>query len=289
MRYPPANGLRAFEAAARHESFSAAAAEMRITAAAVSQHVRGLETWLGTALFLRHARGVTLTAAGREFGTAVSHGLGHIALAAERLVAGTRTRPVALACLASVTTRWLIPRLTLFRAAHPDVRLAILYALDAKTPEEAGADLLIQHGVRPDRAALPIINAATRPTCSPDYRDRHGPFATPPSLLGAELLHDETTAAWSRWFTGAGVSAGPEAGPIFADFNLLVGAVLAGQGVGLCPTALIGPEIESGRLICLFDQPSDTDKQYWLLEAQGLSPEALMLRDWLVAMSVDES
>jgi LysR family glycine cleavage system transcriptional activator len=285
MNFPPAGSLRAFEAAARHEGFAAAAAELNLTAAAVSQHVRALEQWLGLPLFTRHPRGVVLTAAGRDFGTAVSHGLTHIALAAEQLNAKRRRRAVSLACLPSVTTRWLIPRLPRFRAAHPEIQITIVYALDAATPAQAGADLLIQHGLRPDVAAIPILSAATRPTCSPDYVERHGPFEAPATLLRAELLHDETPAAWRRWFAGAGLNVQPGEGPIFADFNLLVGSVLAGQGVGLCPTTLIAEELQTGALRTLFELPADTDKHYWLLEADRLSREAAILRDWVVEMS----
>lgn len=285
MRYPPLGGLRAFEAAARHESFAAAAAELNLTAAAVSQHVRGLEQWLGVPLFLRHPRGVALTAAGRDFGAAVSHGLTHIALAAGQIATKTRRPLVSLACLPSVTTRWLIPRLPLFRAAHPEVQLNLVYALDARSPAQAGVDLLIQHGVRPGAGATAILSAATRPTCSPEFLVRHGPVATARDLLAAELLHDETPSAWGRWFATTGLNLPSGGGPIFADFNLLVASVIAGQGVGLCPTSLIADELRRGSLTTLFEQPSDEDKHYWLQEAAGLSREAAILRDWLIAMS----
>jgi LysR family glycine cleavage system transcriptional activator len=103
--------------------------------------------------------------------------------------------------------------------------------------------------------------------------------------LAAELLHDETPSAWRRWFAAVGLNAPIGGGPIFADFNLLVASVIAGQGVGLCPTSLIADELQRGSLTTVFEQPSDEDKQYWLLEAGGLSPEAAILRDWLVTMS----
>lgn len=284
MRHIPLASLRAFEAAIRHESFVKAAAELNLTAAGVSQHVRTMENWLGVALFARHARGVTATAAGREFGTAVANGLGHIEIAARQLRLESGDRPVSVACIASVATRWLIPRLPAFRKEHPDIRINIVYALDAETPEAASVDLLIRHGSRPTADAISLLTAETRPTCSAEYAHRHGPLQKPADLVSADLLHDETKAAWARWFALAGIHRPPSAGPIFADFSLMIGSVTGGQGVGLCPTALIADELTNGTLVTLFDMPLDTDKSYWLLQAGRLTSDAEIFRDWLVSI-----
>lgn len=287
MRTLPLASLRAFEAAARHDSFVKAAAELNLTAAGVSQHVRTLENWLGVPLFVRHTRGVALTAAGREFGVAVTHGLAHIEIAARQLKLEVHSRPINVACIPSMATRWLIPQLPRLRAAYPNMRLNIIYALDAKTPEAAGADLLICHGMRPGPGATKLLSAETRPTCSAEFLARHGPFAAPGDLLQSDLLHDETTEAWARWFAAAGVHVAPKAGPIFADFTLMIGSVISGQGVGLCPTALIANELADGSLVTLFDMPTDVDKDYWLIEAKHLSQEAATLRDWLLSVSLE--
>jgi LysR family glycine cleavage system transcriptional activator len=281
----PLASLRAFEAAARHESFVKAAAELNLTAAGVSQHVRTVENWLNVPLFVRQTRGVALTAAGREFGASVTHGLGHIEIAAQQLRLEIYSRPISIACIASMATRWLIPLLPRFRAAHPDIRINIVYALEAKTPEAAGVDLLIRHGPRPSPSAIELLSAETRPTCSAEFRAHHGKLETPRDLASAELLHDETIDAWARWFTIAGLHDTPRAGPIFADFNLMIGSVISGQGIGLCPTALIADELAQGSLVTLFDSASDTDKAYWLIEAKSLSREVVMFRDWLIAAS----
>jgi len=284
----PLPSLRAFEAAARYESFVKAAAELNLTAAGVSQHVRTLENWMGMPLFTRYRRGVVLTSAGRELGAAIRHGLTHIDVAAQQLKRAGQSRPVSIACIASVATRWLIPRLPRFKAAHPEIRINIVYALDARTPETAGADILIRHGVKPTVPATQLLDAWTRPTCSPDFLAAHGPFDRPEALISAELLHDETVEAWDRWLSIAGVRGAPKAGHVFADFSLMIGSIIGGQGIGLCPTTLIRDEIIAGSLVTLFDIASDQQKAYWLLEAQGLSDEATTLRDWLLA-SRDES
>ena len=285
MQHVPLASLRAFEAAIRHESFAKAAAELNLTAAGVSQHVRTLEEWLGIKLFTRHARGVTATMAGREFGAAVANGLGHIDIAARRLRFATNIRPVSVACIASVATRWLIPRLTAFKKEYPEIQINIVYALDARTPEEASVDLLIRHGPRPSTHAISLLTAETRPTCSREYEHRHGSIRTPADLLNLDLLHDETTAAWTRWFALEGIHQPPRAGPIFADFGLMIGSVIGGQGVGLCPSALIAEELGNGTLVALFDTALDIDKSYWLIEANHLSDDAETFRDWLIAAS----
>lgn len=287
MKLPPLPGLRAFEAAARRENFRQAATELGMTPAAVSQHVRSLEDWLGVRLFERSARGVQLTPAGREFGDAVSAGLAGIAAAAERLTAGARRRTVRLACLPSVVAHWLAPRLPRFRAAHPDIQVAISYAAGARTAAEAAADLLIQHGTRPDSGALPILSGATRPTCAPAYLHRRRTIRDPRALLEADLLHDESPDAWRRWFAEGGLESPRETGPIFADFNLLLSSLTAGLGVALCPTALIADALSRGELEILFDRPTDMEKAYWLTEAANLSPEAVLMRDWLLSEAVD--
>ncbi|MEZ2219010.1 LysR substrate-binding domain-containing protein [Rhizobium sp. RCC_161_2] len=287
MKNLPLSSLRAFEAAARHESFVKAAAEINLTAAGVSQHVRTVENWLNVPLFVRQTRGVALTAAGREFGAAVTHGLGHIEIAARQLRLEIHSRPISIACIASMATRWLIPQLPRFRAAYPDLRIHIVYALEAKTPEAAGVDLLIRHGLRPGPSAIELLSAETRPTCSAELRARHGKLETAHDLASAELLHDETTDAWARWFAIAGLRDTPRAGPLFADFNLMIGSVIGGQGVGLCPTALIADELAQGSLVTLSNMASDTDKAYWLIEAKSLSHEAAIFRDWLSAQAAN--
>ncbi|MDQ0457269.1 LysR substrate-binding domain-containing protein [Rhizobium paknamense] len=283
MKLPPLAAIRAFEAAARLESFARAAEELGTTSAAISQHVRALEDWLGQPLFARKARGVTLTKAGRAFGTEVSAGLGMIATAAERLRKPARSHHVSLSCLPSVVNHWLGERLPDFQKRHPDLQVSISYSADAQSAEQAGTDLLICHGRQPSPDAVLLISGETRPAASPEFIAAHGPFDQPRDLLTAPLLHDKSPASWSRWFRKVGVEASPQQGPMFADFNLLRSSLLAGLGVGLCPLALIRRDIEDGRLILLFDEGSDQDQGYWLVERSNPSPEAQLMRDWLVA------
>ncbi len=280
MTLPPLATLRAFEAAARKASFALAAQELGMTATAVSQHVRHLEAWLRVALFERHARGVRLTPAGREFGNTVSGSLRQIASGAERIRRGHDRMTVRLASLPSVVAHFLTPRLPRFRALHPDIQVSISYS---GAQHKGTADLTIGHGITFGENAVALFSAETRPTCSPGYIANAGPFNDEASLLHAELLHDDTETAWRDWFMVGDISLPHGAGPIFADFNLLVTALKAGQGIGLCPTALLREEIANGQLTVLFDRAADTDKYYWLIEAQEIAAPAKILSVWLVA------
>ncbi|NSX90520.1 LysR substrate-binding domain-containing protein [Agrobacterium tumefaciens] len=280
MTLPPLATLRAFEAAARKVSFALAAQELGMTATAVSQHVRNLEAWLGVALFERHARGVRLTPDGKEFGNTVSASLRQIASGAERVRRGGNRTTVRLASLPSVVAHFLTPRLPRFRALHPDIQVSISYS---GGPHASPVDLTIGHGISFGENAVALFSAETRPTCAPGYLTNSGPFNDEASLLRAELLHDDTETAWRDWFAAAGMSLPYGAGPIFADFNLLVTALKAGQGIGLCPTVLLQEEIVSGQLTVLFDRAADTDKYYWLIRPEEMTAPAKILADWLVA------
>ncbi|CUX12772.1 LysR family transcriptional regulator [Agrobacterium genomosp. 13] len=279
MKLPPLATLRAFEAAARRASFSLAAQELGMTATAVSQHVRNLEAWLGVALFERHARGVRLTPAGQEFGITVSDGLRQIASGAQRIRRGSDGMTVRLASLPSVVAHFLTPRLPRFRALHPQIQVSISYYIGGNDQP----DLSIIHGPTPAQKAVALFSAETRPTCAPAYLAKSGPFDDASSLLQAELLHDHSETAWRNWLATADLSLPKTTGPIFADFNLLVTALKAGQGIGLCPTALLGDEIADGQLSVLSDRAADTDKYYWLIEADEMTAPARILSDWLVA------
>ncbi|MBB4005922.1 LysR substrate-binding domain-containing protein [Allorhizobium taibaishanense] len=283
MKLPPLTALRAFEAAARLESFARAADELGTTAAAVSQHVRALEDWLGQPLFERRPRGVTLNGDGRTFGAEVSSGLGLIATAAARLKAASKHETVTLACLPSVVTHWLGPRLPGFRQLYPEVQVTISYAAaQAVRAQDIQADLLLCHGVKPHPGARKILSGETQAAASPAFLALKGPFQHPADLLQADLLHDETVDGWRRWFETAGLRGTVKPGPIFADFTLLRSSLLAGLGVGLCPIALIEEDLAEGRLQLLFDHGSDLDRAYWLVERQLLSPAATLMRDWLI-------
>jgi LysR family transcriptional regulator, glycine cleavage system transcriptional activator len=288
MSLPPLATLRAFEAAACLGSFVRAAEQINVTPAAISQHVKTLERWLGQLLFRRHAQGVELTPAGHELSAAVTDGLARIALVANRLRHEQFITKVCIGCISSVATRWLIPRLPAFEHRHPDIRLHVVYAGDTDTPASTGTDLLIRHGNRPNDTAHPLLNAATRPVCTPAYLAAASPLNSPRDLRKAPLLHDANPQAWQTWLTQAGVTAtAPLRGTVFQDAALTASACLHGQGIALLPTALFADACRQGSLTVLFPTATDQDKHYWLLQRDNLSPAATLFRNWLVAVAAD--
>jgi LysR family transcriptional regulator, glycine cleavage system transcriptional activator len=282
MKLPPPSTLKAFEAAVRLQSFARAAQELHLTPAAISQHVRTLEQWLGQPLFIRHAQRLEVTPDGQAFGIAVQDGLSRIAVAAEG-IRQKRDRKVTIACISSVATRWLIPRLSAFHRDHPGITLQVVYAFDDSTPRSAGTELLIRHGSTVPGKAERLLSAATRPVCTPDYLARHGPFESASAMLAATLLHDKSTDAWMRWLSEAGVNPPVKlTGAVFEDANLMASATTSHQGIGLIPTVLIRDVLSEGKLVLISETPSDEDKSYWLMEQDEISEAALLLRAWLL-------
>lgn len=279
---PPLSHIPAFEAAARFQSFVRAAELLGITPTAVSQHVRALEEWLGTPLFVRKARGVRLTKEGHLFAASCQTAIREIRDGAAQVSAQKTKRKVSLACQPSVVSLWLTSRLPHFMEQYPDIQVSIVYPFGARTPHEVGADLLICHGKTPPTHGEKILDAATRPTCSAEYLKQAGPFESPTALLGARLLHDETEDAWQQWFGQYDTPLPSTSAPVFGDFNLLIGSILAGHGVGLCPTTLIERDLATGNLVVLFDDAIDEDKFYWLVGSDGLSEDGALLRQWLL-------
>lgn len=279
---PPLSHIPAFEAAARFESFVRAAELLGITPTAVSQHVRALEDWLGTPLFVRKARGVRLTKEGHLFAASCQTAIREIRDGAAQVSAQKTKHKVSLACQPSVVSLWLTSRLPQFMEQYPDIQVSIVYPFGARTPHEVGADLLICHGKTLPAHGEKILDAATRPTCSAEYLKRTGPFEGPTALLSARLLHDETEDAWQQWFGQYNIALPSASAPVFGDFNLLIGSILAGHGVGLCPTTLIERDLAAGNLVVLSDDAIDEDKFYWLVGSDSLSEDGALLRQWLL-------
>ncbi|MGL5362969.1 MAG: LysR substrate-binding domain-containing protein [Bosea sp. (in: a-proteobacteria)] len=241
-----------------------------------------MEHWLGQALFIRHPQRLEVTPDGQALGLAVQDGLSRIAVAADR-IRQKRDRKVTIACISSVATRWLIPRLPAFQLAHPGITLQVVYAFDDSTPQSAGTELLIRHGSTVPGTAHRLLSAATRPVCTPEYLTQNGPFGSAGALLAARLLHDKSTDAWMRWFAVAGINPPTNlTGTVFEDANLMASATANHQGVGLMPTSLIGDSLSEGRLLLVSDASSDDGKSYWLMKQGEISPDAQTLSDWLL-------
>lgn len=290
VRLPPLRSLRAFEAAGRLLSFSAAATELGVTPGAVSHQIRQLEEHLGARLFERQHREVVLTPQGTAY-------LRSIADAFRRIEEDTRilfsaNDPTSLRVYASVNLaqRWLVPRLPRFVARHPTIALDIAAEggpPPALTPRRF--DLAITHGVAPLAKAEParLFDGRLVAVCSPGYLAGRTPITHPSQLDPDRLIHTRRRKGdWRRWLKLAkepGIDA--SRGIKFDDMNLAYLATVSGMGVMLFFANLIAEDLRAGRLVRLFDIAL-TDEPDWLVYATP-APEreraTLLLRDWLLS------
>ncbi|MDX8465638.1 LysR substrate-binding domain-containing protein [Mesorhizobium sp. VK23B] len=283
MDYLPLNAIRAFEAAARHLSFSAAGEELHVTHPAISHQIRRLEEWLGVLLFHRDARKVRLTDAGLALQASATAALSDLAAACRRIRRNAVATSLSVGCIPSIASRWLVPRLSDFTARHPEIAIRVAYAKAEDRLEDDDNDILITLGADPSpgAASLRLFSRISRPACSPHYLARKGLLGTPADIAAADLLHDETRQGWREWFSQAGM-AGADIGngPVFADFNILATAVIAGHGVALCPIEVFREELRRGDLVVVSDIATDRDKGYYLTMAGQPSAAEITFADW---------
>lgn len=284
--------LAAFEAAARHQNFAHAAEELHLTASAVSHHVRRLEARLGVPLFQRHARGVALTAEGRQLADTAGSALADMEDVLRGLRAARDAGPVVrIATLHSWSCGWLLPRLPAFAAARPDIALSIETGFALARFDDSGPDLGIRHGAGqwPGLTAQPLMQEDLFPVASPampgvDTLRKAADIARLP------LIADTARQGWHDWFRAAGVRGASVAERYrFSDSNAaLIGASL-GLGVALARERIVAPFLEDGRLVTLPGPRLRGRWSYWLIHPthRRLRPPAQAFADWLLALSTD--
>ncbi|MFB9971612.1 LysR substrate-binding domain-containing protein [Pseudoroseomonas cervicalis] len=265
---PPLNALRGFDAAARHLSFSLAAAELGLTQGAVSRQVRALEEWLGQPLFRRLTRRVELTEAGRALARLAAETLGALEEGATRLRGGAARQRLVLGALPSITSAWLMPRLDRFARRHPELELRLLSSIEPAVLAPGVLDLAIRVGKLPGRryqpgaprvelqmvagwegvVAEPLFPDVLVPVCRRDLLPGGRPLAAA-ALAQLPLLHTTTRPhAWPDWLRAQGVKRIPDpgAGPGFGHFFMALEAARRGEGVALLPDILLPPLAEGG-------------------------------------------
>jgi LysR family glycine cleavage system transcriptional activator len=257
---PHLNALRAFEAAARHENFAAAALELNVTSGAISQHIRTLEDWVGAPLFTRHAQGVRLTDAGRTLAPVFAEAFDGLDRAVRALRAMRPAREIHIAALPSVAQMWLAPRLSAIRSELGDIRLSVTAM---QTPPNLKRELFdLSIFIRePAQAASGAILAADRiyPVCAPFLA---GKIGSPQDLGDVPLLFDQTWEGdWELWLASCnvGLPARPQ-GPTYSLYGLAIEEAKAGAGVLIGHDCLVQKAIEDGQLVRLFDMDCPTGK-----------------------------
>jgi LysR family glycine cleavage system transcriptional activator len=285
-RLPPLNALKAFEAAARHASFTRAADELRVTHGAVSRHVQMLEGWLGVSLFERHNRRVVLNEAGRSYAAEIGAALDRVALATARQIERGRPRLLHVNALATFTLRWLIPRLSGFQIAHPAIEVRLTTSNVPLASLADPFDVAIRGGpqTRPGHVAQPFLTERRMPVCSPGLLQRL-PLRDPQALRHHTLLHAATLPeVWPLWLGAAGVpDLVPQASVTLEHFYLTLQAALDGLGVAMGPERLIADDLAAGRLIRPFAGPSLPARSYYTYvpEARADDPTVRAFCAWL--------
>lgn len=295
-RLPPLNALRAFEAAARHLSFRKAAEELNVTPAAVSHQIKGLEDHVGVALFRRMTRALLLTDAGQAALPLLREGFDKLAEAAARIAAHESADVLTVSVGPSFASKWLVPRLDRFRAAHPQIDVRLDANDELVDFRQDGVDVAVRYGsgAYPGLRADLLFGELVVPVCSPALLSGAHPIRTPDDLRHHTLLHldwrMEDTAApnWRMWLLAAGIKGiDPTRGPRFNIESMAVQAAVEGHGVALADSVLVQDDLAAGRLVTPFELslPGPTRFCYFLVspEATAGQPKIAAFREWILA------
>lgn len=293
-RLPSLHALRAFEAAARHMSFTRAAAELHVTPGAISQQVRALELELGQPLFERRPRKLRLTDAGRRLLPSVSDGFARLSAATDRLDGTPLRGRLTVSVLPSFAHSWLVHRLGEFADRFPEIEVVVQSEPNRADLRAGEADLAIRYGRLAPGDGLHVehlLDETVFPVASPALLNGPRPLREPNDLLQHRLLHDsdirgpqEAWLAWPAWFAHWGISAEPElAGIGYSDTRLVNRAASAGQGIAIGRSVLVERLLDQGLLVRLFDEEMPAGNGYHAvcLESRCDEPKIAAFRQWL--------
>ncbi|MCI2393764.1 LysR substrate-binding domain-containing protein [Aliiroseovarius sediminis] len=289
----PLTALRTFEAVARTGSFQAAAKALFVSQSAISHQIRHLEDWLDQRLFERKGNCTLLLPHGEELAQTLTQSFADMEAACQRARLSGAQQPLIIAAIPSVAMCWLIPRLSDFHAAHPEVDLRIVYALHGGDIDFRDVHIAFVFADRgptlPGVSSQPFLPGASVPVCSPALFDRLGPAPKHPAdIPKLGLLHDGDASGWQKWLGQAGHETRQTlAGPVYEDFNMLRAAALSGQGVALCAKAMIRPDLDTGRLVALSECTVLDDHDYYLLTGPAatnmMAGQVRAFCDWALA------
>lgn len=263
---PPLDTLRAFEAAARTGSFSAAAEALNLTHGAVSRQVAKLEHWLGLRVFERQARGVGLTPEGQRMLQRTQEAFALIADTSDRWTEARGAAVVRFSATPSVCSLWLMPRLRQLEAGDPALRIVLQVDHRRVDLEDEGIDLAIRcgRGGAPGRVSVQLFEEWCFPVASPELAQAIGE-GRPERLLAQPLIHDSDAAGWRAWFARHGLDYRPRPQDRrFEDYNLVLDAAACGLGVALARPPLAQGQVDSGRIAVVDSRVALNPVSYWL-------------------------
>ncbi|MGF6775416.1 LysR substrate-binding domain-containing protein [Paraburkholderia sp. GAS334] len=288
LRLPPLSSLRFFEAAARHQSFKLAAAELNVTPSAVSHAIVGLEQALGVELFVREPRGLSLTSEGADYLPYISKAFELIATGTQRLPDRRAHRTIAVSCAPTLASRWLLPRLHAFRSRWPDANVTVDTSRRLVEFPNDGFDFAIRLSRKPVAGATwhRLFGERLVPVCSPAYRatliDSEGNI----DLRRAKLLHvDSASEDWQAWLDGTGrQDIEPSGGMRFDTVQLAYEAAVMDMGVAIGRRPLVDRELTANALVEISPEVIVAGTAYWLVSAEAADhrPDLATFRQWLL-------
>lgn len=294
-RLPPLNALRAFEAAARHESFKAAADEMAVTPAAIGHQIRTLEEHLGVPLFHRHNRAVEMTDAARLILPDLTRSFDLMVDALSTLDQDDGENVISVSTVPSFAVKWLIPRLERFNRAHPELDVRISASMEMVDFARDGIDCAIRFGsgMYPDLKSWKILDDTVLPAASPALLASVGGIASPAELARLPLIHDDSlrydpmTPDWRAWLTAVGAEDAVDwkRGTHFSLADHAVQAAIDGVGVVLTRRSLAAHDLATGRLVTPFGGEQPLSMSYWFVcpPRNANRSRIAAFRDWILA------
>ncbi|MGY3078841.1 LysR family glycine cleavage system transcriptional activator [Bradyrhizobium sp. LM6.10] len=290
-RLPSLNGLRAFEAAARHLSFTLAASELNVTQTAISHQIRRLEEELGIRLFVRQNRALALTPEARDYLPGVRAAFNDLRLATDRLLRKDDDKVLTVSTLASLAAKWLLPRLTDFQEHHPgiDVRITTSTSLVDFQRDNVDAAIRYGRGQWPGLRADWLMADELFPVCSPSLLHGGKPLRSPEDLKSHMLLHTSNANSddWRLWLTAAGLPAdiARQPGVTFDMIFMTIQAAIDGIGVAMGRTSYVRDDIAKGRLVVPFKIALPADAGFYLVAPEGRreAPKLAAFREWMIA------
>jgi LysR family transcriptional regulator, glycine cleavage system transcriptional activator len=296
-RLPSLNGLRAFEAAARHLSFTLAAAELNVTQTAISHQIKRLEEELGLRLFIRKNRALALTPKAKDYLPGVRAAFNDLRLATDRLLRKDDDNVVTISTLSSLAAKWLLPRLSTFQEAHPSIDVRITTSTGLVDFRSGDVDAAIRYGRGhwPGLRTQWLMADELFPVCSPVLLNGDKPLRVPEDLAHHTLLHSSGGFEddWRQWLTAAGLPANisKQRGVTFDVSFMTVQAAIDGIGVAMGRTSYVQDDIAKGRLVVPFKIALPTDAGFYLVSPDAVDdpPKLKLFRQWLIAAAQHKS
>jgi LysR family transcriptional regulator, glycine cleavage system transcriptional activator len=286
-RLPSLNALKAFEASARHESFTKAAEELYVTQGAVSQQVKSLEAELGVRLFRRERQRLLITEGGRFYLEVVRDAFDRLGAGTERLLQRQQSGVLTVTTSPNFAAKWLVNRLGRFSESHPEIDLRVSASMQHVDFSREDIDLGIRHGDGnwPGLHVTRLCTEEVFPVCSPKLLANRAAPRLPRAIRQLTLLHTNAHDDWSRWLDKVGVQdVDVKRGIVFNQASMTIDAAVDGQGIALARTALVATDLISGRLVRPFPETLEAPFSFWIVCPKSSSelPKISTFRKWLV-------